>query len=427
MPYRRQNKEKEQKQGDPIMSDDQRSGPLAGVRILDLTAVLLGPYATQILGDLGADVIKVENPSGDILRWGGPGRSKDMGPIYLNANRNKRSLSLDLKQEDAKAALCRLIETADVFIHNIRLKAIEKLGFGYDAVKAIKPDIVYVHAVGFGSDGEYAGRQAYDDLVQAASGTGSFQSLVDGNPDPRYLPALVADKTTGLHAVYATLAALFHKERTGEGQFVEVPMLESFTSFMMIEHLYGHTFRPPTGHMGYKRVMNRHRKPYKTKDGYLGIVPYDDRQWNEFFKIGGREDINENPKFSTYKARTENIEELYGLIGDVAATKTTDEWLELLDAARIPAMRANSLDTIEDDPHLKSVGFFEPHTHPTEGDYVIMKPPIGFEKTPSELRHHAPHLGADNEEVLKEAGFSDEEVASLAKSGALGRVKGGNY
>lgn len=402
------------------MSAPENLGPLKGVKVIDLTTVLLGPYATQILGDLGADVIKVENPAGDILRWGGPGRSKDMGPIYLNVNRNKRSLSLDLKRPEAKKALRKLIETADVFIHNIRDKAIAKLGFDYEAVKEINPDIIYVHAVGFSKDGAYAGRQAYDDLVQAASGTTNFMSLVDGNPEPRYLPALVADKTTGLHAVYATLAALFHRERTGMGQFVEVPMLESFVSFSFAEHLYGHTFVPPTGQMGYKRVMNKNRKPYKTKDGYLSIVPYDDRQWTEFFKLGGRDEIYEDPRFSTYKARIENTESLYGLIAEVAATKTTEEWLHLLDKARIPAMRANDFDTLMTDEHLTSVDFFEEHDHPTEGKYVQMKAPINFEKSPSALRHHPPHLGEDNEEILREYGFSGSEITAMKKAGAFG-------
>jgi crotonobetainyl-CoA:carnitine CoA-transferase CaiB-like acyl-CoA transferase len=399
----------------------ENKGALKGIKVIDLTSVLLGPYATQILGDMGADVIKVENPSGDILRWGGPGRSKDMGPIYLGVNRNKRSLSLDLKKDEAKQALIKLIETADVFIHNIRAKAIEKLGFGYEAVKAINPNIVYVHAVGYSADGAYAGRQAYDDLVQAASGTTGFLSLVDGDPQPRYLPSLVADKTTGLHAAYATLAALFHRERTGEGQFVEVPMLESFVSFSFAEHLYGHTFTPPTGQMGYKRVMNKNRKPYKTMDGYISIVPYDDRQWEEFFKLGNRGDIYSDPRFATYKARIENSEELYGLIAEVAASKPTEEWLTLLNEAHIPAMRNNSFDTIMSDEHLTSVNFFEKYEHPTEGAYVQMKHPVNFGKSPTSLRRHPPHLGADNEEVLAEYGYSAEEISQLKSLGAFGK------
>ncbi|TNE40132.1 MAG: CoA transferase [Alphaproteobacteria bacterium] len=404
------------------MSETPNNGPLKGLKILDLTSVLLGPYATQVLGDLGAEVIKVENPTGDILRWGGPGRSRDMGPIFLNVNRNKRSLTLDLKTEEARDILKKMVETADVFIHNIRENAIQKLGFDYEAVKAIRPDIVYVHAVGFSKDGAYGGRQAYDDLVQAASGTTHFQSLVDGDPTPRYVPALLADKTTGLHAVYATLAALFHRERTGEGQFVEVPMLESFVSFSFAEHLYGHTFVPPTGQMGYKRVMNPNRKPYQTKDGYISIVPYDDRQWEEFFRIGDRLEVYDDPRFSTYQARTENSEDLYGIIAEVALTKTTNEWLEALDAARVPAMRANDFDTLMKDPHLVSVDFFEEHDHPTEGRYIQMKAPINFEKSPSSLRRHPPHLGEDSDSVLRDYGYSEEEITVLREAGALGKT-----
>lgn len=405
------------------MSDSENSGALKGIKIIDLTSVLLGPYATQILGDMGADVIKVENPTGDLLRWGGPGRSKDMGPIYMNVNRNKRSLSLDLKTPEAKQVLQKLIETADVFIHNIRTRAIGKLGFGYDAVKALNPNIVYVQAVGYGSGGAYAGRQAYDDLVQAASGTASFQSLVDGDPQPRYIPALIADKTTGLHAVYATLAALFHRERTGEGQFVEVPMLESFVSFSFAEHLYGHTFVPPTGQMGYKRVMNKNRKPYKTVDGYISIVPYDDRQWEEFFRIGGREGVYQDPRFNTHRMRLENTGELYALIEQVALTKTTAHWLKELDEARIPAMRANDFDSLMTDEHLTSVNFFEPHDHPTEGKYISMKHPVDFEKSPTSFRRHPPKLGGDNEDVLLQAGYSADDIAAMREAGVFGEVK----
>ncbi len=395
-------------------------GPLAGIKILDMTSVLLGPYATQILGDMGADVIKVENPGGDIIRYGGPSRSKGMGPIYMTVNRNKRSLVLDLKKDSAKKILKDLIKQSDVFIHNVRQGGISRLGFDYDNVKALKPDILYVHAVGYGSKGAYEGRQAYDDLVQSASGAANLLGRLDGNPEPRYIPALIADKTTGLHAVYAVLAGLFHRERTGEGQRIEVPMLESFVSFLMAEHLYGHTFDPPMSHTGYTRVINPNRKPYKTKDGYLGIMPYSDDQWAEFFRLGGKGEVWDDPRFSTFDERTKNIKALYGLIGETTETKTTDEWADLLEKANIPAMRVNDLDDLASDEHLTSVGFFERRDHPTEGPWVSMKPPVDFEKSPCSIRRDPPRLGIDGEEILSELGYSEDDIATLRADGVLG-------
>jgi len=396
-------------------------GPLAGIRVLDLTTVLLGPYAAQILGDLGADVIKIETPEGDMLRYGGPpAKHADMGPIFIQVNRNKRSLVLDLKTSDGQAALRRLIPSADIFLTNIRPQGIARLGFDDAGVRALNPGIIYVSCVGFGSDGPYASRQAYDDLIQAASGAASLLSRVDGNPEPRYLPSLIADKTTGLHAVYAALAALFHRQRTGEGQFVEVPMLESFTSFLMAEHLYGRSFVPPTGHAGYTRVLNPNRRPFKTQDGFLAILPYSDAQWGTFFELGGRPGVMAEERFATFAARTRNIQALYALIEEVSASRTTDEWLGLLADANIPAMRINSLDDVENDPHLAATGFFAPRTHPTEGPYKTMAPPVRFSASPGSIRSDAPRLGADTRDVLREAGFSDAEIDDMASKGAFG-------
>lgn len=395
------------------------TGPLKGIKILDLTTVLLGPYATQIMGDLGAEVIKVEGPGGDNIRNGGPKRSDGMGPIFMTINRNKRSVVLDLKKPEAKKVFAKLIAESDVFIHNVRAAGIERLGFDYESVRQIKPDIIYVHAVGYGSTGPYAGLQAFDDLVQSASGAAALIGMVDGNPDPRYIPANIVDKATGLHAVYATLAGLFHKERTGEGQRIEVPMLESFVSFNMVEHLYGHTFEPPTGHLGYSRVINPNRKPYKTKDGYLAILPYDDTQWRMFFELGGRPGVFDDPRFSTFAARTKNIKDLYGIIAEVTIGKTTEEWVKLLGDANIPAMKYNSLDDLMDDEHLTHVDFFERREHPSEGTWVSMRPPIAFDKTPSSVRRDPPRLGQNTDEVLKELGYSDEEIAALKQTGAI--------
>ena len=413
----------------PQEPEDKPTGPLAGVKIIDLTTVVLGAYATQILGDLGADIVKVETPApksgqgGDIMRWAGKtpsdGTSKynkradkpGLGPIFMTINRNKRSVMLDLKNAQALDALKKLIEGADALMSNVRYEGLSRLGLSYEDVKKINPDIVYVHAAGYGATGPYAGFPAYDDLVQATSGMADLLPRVDNDDTPRYLPTLVADKATGLHMVYATLAALFHKQRSGQGQFVEVPMLESMVSFLMAEHLYGHVFEPPTGHFGYSRVLSPDRKPYKTKDGYVAIMPYSDKQWDDFFELGGKPGLlHTDARFSTYEARTSNIRALYALIEEVTKEKTTADWLEALRAKDIPTMPVNRLDDLMTDPHLSEVGFFAPYTHPIEGPYYNMAHPVSFSMTPANIRHHAPALGADTKDILVEAGLSPAEV-----------------
>jgi crotonobetainyl-CoA:carnitine CoA-transferase CaiB-like acyl-CoA transferase len=397
-----------------------RSGPLNGIRIIDMTSVLLGPYATQILGDMGADVIKVEGPGGDIIRGAGAHGEKGMGPIFLNANRNKRSLTLDLKKDGARKALARLIEGADVFIHNVRLAGIERLGFSYEEAKAINPNIIYVHACGYGAGGAYDGLQAYDDLLQAVSGGAWLQAAIDGSDEPRYFPSLMADKVTGLHAVYAVMGAVIHRLQTGEGQFVEVPMHEVFSSFLYSEHLFGHTFRPAEGKIGYSRVLNPNRRPYRTKDGFIAILPYNDNHIQTFFKLGGRSDVFEDIRFSSYEARAANVEALYGIIGDVAITKTTDEWLTVLHEHQVPSMRVGHFEEILEDKHLKSVGFFEEVDHPTEGALYNMKHPINFHNSPAKTNRLAPNLGEHNAEVLEEIGFTGKEIEAMKDDGSLG-------
>jgi crotonobetainyl-CoA:carnitine CoA-transferase CaiB-like acyl-CoA transferase len=384
------------------------SGPLAGVKIVDMSSVVLGPFATLIFGDLGADVVKVEagqkGKSGDMMRYAGASPTGDLGPIYTALNRNKRSILLDVKTPDGKAALTALLKDADVFFHNVRLAGMDRLGFGYEAVKAINPGVIYVHCAGFGAGGEYEHRQAYDDLIQGASGFAALNAMRSGGA-PEYAPSLVADKTVGLFATYATLAALFHRERSGRGQFVQVPMMESFTFFNMVENLYGETFIPGNGRLAYTRSINANRKPYPTKDGYIGLVPYSDEQWAQFFEIGGRPEVFQDPRFSTYAARTENINDLYAMIEEVAATKTTDEWLALLDAANIPAMRYNTMEAVLTDPHLTQVGFFQERVHPQAGAYRAMKHPVTFSDSPASIRLDPPCLGADTETVLASLGL----------------------
>lgn len=381
------------------------SGPLAGIKIVDMSSVVLGPLATLILADLGADVLKVEPPGrGDMMRYAGASPTGDLGPIYTALNRNKRAIKLDVKTPDGKTALAKLLKGADVFFHNVRLAGIARLGFDYEAVKAINPDIVYVHCAGFGADGPYADRQAYDDLIQGASGFAALNAMRSGG-DPEYAPSLIADKTVGLFAVYATLAALFHHERTGEGQFVQVPMFEAFTFFNLVENLYGETFLPGNGKLAYTRSVNANRKPYKTRDGYIGLVPYNDDQWAKFFEMGGRKGVFEDPRFSTYEARTEHVTDLYAIIGEVARLKTTDEWLDLLGKANIPAMKYNTMDEVLTDPHLDAVRFFEEGTHPEAGLFRRMKHPVEFSKTPADIRLDPPRHGADTESVLASLGL----------------------
>ena len=359
-------------------------------------------------------MIKVEDPGsgrgdgGDIMRWAGhlpEGAPRGMGPIFLTINRNKRSILLNMKSEPGKKALAKLIKSCDVLATSVRYDGMTRLGLSYEDVAAIKPDIIYVHAAGYGSDGPYAGEPAYDDLIQSASGMADILPRTDGNPVPRILPTLVADKVSGLFFSQAVTAALLHKARTGEGQFVEVPMLECVTSFLLVEHLYDHTFQPPTGQWGYQRVINPNRKPFATKDGYIGLLPYTDKQWDQFFDAAGvGEAVKTDPRFADYATRAKHTVELYGLIEQAAATKTTQEWLDILKPLSIPVVKTNSLDDLDYDPHLNAVGFFQTYEHPEVGAYRLIKPPVTFSKSPSNIRRHPPMLGEHTAEVLAEVG-----------------------
>jgi crotonobetainyl-CoA:carnitine CoA-transferase CaiB-like acyl-CoA transferase len=379
---------------------EQTTGPLAGVTIVDMSTFVLGPYATQTLGDLGADIIKVEPPEGDPYRRSGrSSRNEGMSPGFMTINRNKRSVVLDVKTPEGRAAVCELLKTADAFIHNVRADGMKRIGLDYESAKKIKPDLVYVHCVGYGSEGVNAGRQAFDDLIQAASGAADLIPRVDGTGELRMLPTIAADKVTGLHAVYAVLAALFHRQRSGEGQFVEVPMLECFTSFLLVEHLYGMAFDPPTNHIGDTRTLSNERKPYKTKDGYIAILPAS-REGNDLFlNLGGIEDAYNSQRFLSAKTSKDKIIAYYEMMREAAASRTTDEWLKLCAENHIPAMRANTLDTVIDDPHLKSVDFFQIREHESEGRWRAMRPPVKFSKTPLRIRRNPPRLGQHSEEV----------------------------
>jgi crotonobetainyl-CoA:carnitine CoA-transferase CaiB-like acyl-CoA transferase len=375
-------------------------GPLDGITVIDLTSFIFGPYATQTLGDLGADIIKVEAPGGDRQRFGlKQSKSQDMGSTFMTLNRNKRSVTLDLKNEDDRKKLRALLPEAQVFIHNVRTSAMTELGFGYEQVAAINPSMVYVHCVGYGQDGPYAGRQAFDDLVQAASGAADTMHDETGSTF-RMLPGYVADKVCGLHALYAVLAALFHRERTGEGQFVEVPMLEAFTSFLMVEHLYGATFDPPVGHAGSTHVISPERAALAAKDGHIAVMPQGREGAAKFLELGGIEDFYNSEAFVSAKSGKEKVALYNAAMREAALRHTTAEWMRLGEENRIPIMRANRMDEVLEDPHLKAVGFFEVRETPTEGAWRTTKPPIHFSKTPASVRRPPPKPGADTDEVL---------------------------
>lgn len=387
------------------------TGPLKGIRIVDMTSVVFGAYATQILGDLGADVIKVESPAaergegGDIMRWTGAtpeNAPHDLGPIFMTINRNKRSVLLDLTKENAKAAVRKLLAEADVFCATVRMDGLRRLGLDYASVKRIKPDIIYVHGAGYGAGGPYEGLPAYDDLIQAQAGFADLLNRTDGDPRPRYMPSLIADKVCGLFMVNAVTAALFHRARTGEGQFVETPMFECMTSFNLAEHLFGHVYEPPTGQWSYVRVTNPDRRPFRTKDGYIGLLPYTQKQWAGFFALAGWPELIEDERFSTQVARARNIRELYGMLEIATVTKTSEEWIALLKPLGVPVVKVNTLDDLPNDPHLRAVGLFQRYEHPEAGAYNAVRPPLRFEKTPANIRRHAPRLGEHTREIVGE-------------------------
>lgn len=384
--------------------DTEPTGPLKGLKVVDMSSVVLGPFATVNFADLGAEVIKVENGdgkfAGDMMRHAGDSPTGDLGPIFTSLNRNKKSVTLNAKRDEDKAALIGLLESADVFFHNVRMAGMERLGLDYESVKAINPEIVYVHCAGFGKDGEYAHRQAYDDLIQCASGFAALSEMRGDSGRPLYAPGLIADKTVGLFASNATLSALYHREKTGEGQFVQVPMFEAFTWFNMVENLWGETFIPGNGRLAYTRSINANRKPYPTKDGYIGLVPYNDAQWEIFFKLGGKPDVFKDPRFATYSERTKNTTELYGLIEEIASTKTSEEWLTLLDEHNVPAMRYNRMPEVLTDPHLQQSGFWEERESEAAGKYRSISHPVHYSKSPANIYADPPTLGADNAEVL---------------------------
>jgi crotonobetainyl-CoA:carnitine CoA-transferase CaiB-like acyl-CoA transferase len=395
----------------------QKSGPLAGVRVLDLTSVVLGPYATQMLGDLGADIIKIEAPEGDTTRYTGPRRNADMASLFMGINRNKRSIVLDLKQAPARDALLRLVDKADVFVHNIRPQKLEPLGLGPDALLARRPQLIYAGIHGWREDGPYSGRPAYDDIIQGLSGIAALMDQLTG--EPRYAPTIIADKTCGLMASQAILAALYHREKTGRGQFVEIPMFETMVSFLMIEHLHGGTFVPREGTLGYSRVLAPWRRPYRTADGYVCMLAYTDAQWRRFWTELGKPEMMQDARFVDMAARSRSIDEVYRLAGEELASRSTAAWIATFDKLEIPAGPVQSLEQVLADPHLDAIGFFRRMRHPTEGEVVVPDVPVRFADSPGAIDRLPPRLGEHGREILREIGMHPDEIEALAANGGV--------
>ncbi len=386
-------------------------GPLAGVRVVELATVVMGPLATRALGDMGAEVIRVEAPGGDFMRDFEPKKHAKMGAFSMNVNRNKQSIVLDLKTDLGRQAFLDLVATADAFVTNIRPKALKKLKVTYDDLTPYKPDLVYCSATGFGSDGPYADKAAYDDVIQAGSGFASMFSWLGG--EPAFVPSVVADKVAALHITYAVLAALYRKATTGEGDFVEVPMAESMASFNLVEHLNGHTFEPPIGEFSYQRLRTKHRRPRRSADGWVCILPYSDANWRDFFTLAGLEEYRADPRFTSVNARIENVDVLYGLLDEAVATKTTDEWMALCDEHSIPAVPVVELEHIGDDPHFRAVELLRLEQHPTEGPYQVVKDPVMFRSGSPGVHQPAAGLGEHTVPVLRSLGYDDATIAAI--------------
>lgn len=388
---------------------ESRPGPLDGVRVIDATTMVLGPFATQILGDMGADIVKIEPPGGDPMRGIGPCRTPGMGSYFANANRNKRSVALDLKRPPAREALLRLIEGADVFVHNMRLGAAERLGLDYPTLAARNPRLIHACATGFRPDSSRREAPAFDDLIQGMSGVTALNA---GPRGPRYLPTVAADKLTGQMLAAMIGMALFARERTGRGQAVHLPMLETMLGFLLVEHLWGATLRQPELGLGYPRMQTPHRRPYPTKDGHVCVICVTDEQWRRVFAAIGQPKLIEDGRFATVPARADNVDELLGVLASAMTSRTTAEWVALFTEMDIPCGAAATLSDLLGDGYLRETGFFEPREHPSEGPVLVTAIPATFSDTPPSIRRLWPALGEHTHEVLREAGLSEPEIVA---------------
>src|SRR6195952_1159135 len=375
----------------------QPTGPLRGIRVIDITTVVLGPYCSQTLGDMGADVIKVETTAGDSTRLIGPSRTPGMGSYFANLNRNKRSLAIDLKKPEAQEAILRLVETADVFVHNMRIGAAQRLGLDYERLSARNPKLIYACASGFRKGSSMQEFPAYDDLIQGVSGIASLNAGPDGAP--RYFPTVVVDKLTGAMLASMIGMALFHRERTGEGQEIHLPMMETILSFMLIEHLWHGTLDEPEKGLGYPRMLTPHRRPYQTKDGFISVIAHSDTQWRKLFAAMGVPQLIDDPRFNSVPARSANIDARYATLTEGMKQRTTAEWLAELRPADIPCGKANRLDELFEDDYLTETNYFERHDHPVEGPVVIPAIPARFSKSPPNVHRPWPTLGQHTREI----------------------------
>jgi crotonobetainyl-CoA:carnitine CoA-transferase CaiB-like acyl-CoA transferase len=385
-------------------------GPLTGYTVVDLTSTFMGPYGTLQLVDLGAEVLKIEPPTGDITRHLGATRGDGLSSVFVAANRGKRSVVLDLKSERGHADMLRLLAAADVFVHNLRPDALERLRLRDVDVCPHNPQLIHCSATGFGTDGPYAGRPAYDDIVQAASG---FAALQGRDSEPTYVASVIADKTVGLLLANAVLAAVLHRERTGEGQALEVPMFESMVSFLLVEQLGGLTFDPPLGPSGYSRTATPHRRPYPTQDGYLAVVVYTSRHWERFLAHVGRSELLQDPRYATPASRSEHIDDLYAIVGEELARDTSASWLEVLDELDIPATQVREVDELLDDPHLRDVDLFRFVEHPGGDALRVVRPTVRYGSYRPGLAP-APLLGADTDAVLARLGGRSDAVGATS-------------
>ncbi|MET4575950.1 crotonobetainyl-CoA:carnitine CoA-transferase CaiB-like acyl-CoA transferase [Ottowia thiooxydans] len=393
------------------------TGPLAGVRVIDITAVMMGPWATQMLADLGADVIKVEPPKGDSTRRTGPAGEQLLGPLFLGANRNKRSIVLDLKAPEGVEALLRLVEGADVLTYNVRPAAMKRLGLTYERLAEVNPRLIYVGLFGFSQSGRYAAEPAFDDLIQSAMGLPNIVAAHTGQ-EPRYVPFNLADRSVGLYAFGVIASALYARTQTGQGQRIDVPMFETMVPAILGDHLYGKRFDPARGEAGYPRLLSRARKPFRTRDAYVCCLIYHEHHWTAFLEVIGKSEMMKtDPRLASIATRMENIDSLNEFVAGELAQKTTAEWQALLKAADIPVFPVHTFDSLLEDPHLRDIEFFRTENHPTVGPVFETAVPSEWHGTPPGGYMPAPSLGQHSAELLKGVGYSEAEVASLLARG----------